>query len=88
LVREKAAGFFTERAHKLAHVEKKTALDKFHDDEHKVGDQAARGLEALASISEVEHADNSGVLHILQNGYFVLHADKTVIVTFEEFFFK
>ena len=87
-MREKAAGFFTEGAHKLAHVKKKSALDKFHNDKDQVGDQAARGLEALASISEVEHAHYSRVLHILQNGDFILHTDKTVIVTFEELLFK
>ena len=41
LVREKAASLFAEGAHELAHVEKKAALDKFHYDEHQVGDKAA-----------------------------------------------
>jgi len=41
LVREKTTGFFTEGAHKLAHVEKKATLDEFHNDKDKVGDQAA-----------------------------------------------
>jgi len=84
LSHKEAACVLAHGSHGLAQVEEETAGDVLHHDEDQVADNAARGLDDLAGISEIHHSDDSCVLEVLENRDFVLNGENGVFVASQE----
>ena len=85
---EEPSGVFAHRAHGLAKVEEKTTLNKLHNNEDQVVDDATRGLDYLAGVAVLNHADDATVLEVLENRNFVMYRKDGVGVAAEELFLE
>jgi len=88
LMKEESSSVFAHRTHGLAKVEEKTTLDKLHNNEDQVVDDATRGLDDLAGVAVLNHADDAIVLEVLENRNFVMYRKDGVGVAAEELFLK
>ena len=81
---EEATRVLAHGAHGLAQVEQEAALDVLHNDEDQVGDDTAAGLDHLAGVTEVHHADDAAVVEVLEDRNFVLNGEDGVFVAAQE----
>ena len=88
LMEEEPSGVLSHRAHGLAKVEEKTTLYKLHNNEDQVVNDATRGLDDLAGVTVLNHADDATVLEVLENRNFVMYRKDGVGVAAEELFLK
>lgn len=85
---KKAAGVLTHGAHVLAQIEEEASRNVLHDDEDEVVDDATRRLDDLSGVTEIHHADDAGMVEVLENGNLILDGEDRVFVTSEELFFQ